>query len=411
MNSTAGVNTTGNVTVASAFVPTTGNKTLDAIIGFVLLLLGVLIPVLICCLKEKIELIMGALEATVECLIDMPCLLIQPVFGFAVRAAAFCLALIGLAYIVSVGDVQRYEASEYLPSGVLRTFDFEDDELPYLFGYMFIAMWIYEFIVAWEQIAFCYATQSWFFAPYVNGRKDISQSVWLVGFVVGITYHMGTLVFGSLILAIFRIVYLIIWYIHKQLQGSDDGGAVNAAARGVAAACMCCIACVESLMRYINKQVYLIVVVNSNGFCTAAKIVVQVMLSEMVTFALLEGATKAFQVVGGLAITGLGAWITWLVITTSSYFTDPDSEHFIASPEYVTIAAGVICAIVAGMFMNIFDVVSDSILMCACLDKKHRKENGLGPNECLPPRLRALLGKGSKEHFGGDGSESESESE
>mmetsp|Transcript_132880 Transcript_132880/g.384190 ORF Transcript_132880/g.384190 Transcript_132880/m.384190 type:complete len:676 (-) Transcript_132880:166-2193(-) len=383
-----------NGTSVDEFFPSTGHKTADTAISITLLVIGLLIAIAACCLKRSIDIVVSTLAATLECLQDMPIMLAQPLIGVVLRMVYLAVAFIGLVWMVSIGDVARVDVHEYVPAGFARTFTYDNEQLAYIGIYTLIALWLLEFGAALEQFSFIYSTQMWFFAPYGSTagmrKKQVNQFWMLRGSFLGLTYHLGTLAFGSALLAILRGLYLVLSFVYKQAKdNSEDNNAVVNCAAGC---CLCCIACWEKVIRYMNKMVYVIVSIRSESFCASAEEMVQIVATEFAALGMLEGATKLFQLGGLISITGSGGYLSWLVLTKVSAFNSLDSPHFVPQPEYVTAAAAIASFIIAGVFMDVFDTVSDTILFCWAVDKKTRKESGLPPNEDLPGALRDLFG-------------------
>mmetsp|Transcript_118815 Transcript_118815/g.341080 ORF Transcript_118815/g.341080 Transcript_118815/m.341080 type:complete len:703 (+) Transcript_118815:59-2167(+) len=386
------------LTTENFFAPSTGYKWADITIAIVAMVIGLAIPIVACCAKHSIDLALGSLAAALECLQDMPLLLLQPVFSVVFKLIYLSCVILGLAFVISVGEPENYSLSQKVPAGITRTFTFKEAEVWYISAYVFIAVWFYEFFSALEQFVFIYATEMWFFAPYTKvmgiRRKSVSQLALVRGFFVGFTYHLGTLALGSLIISLFQVAYMALSVIYKQANAQSGADtATNKAVQATLGCCMCCLKCWEEIVRYLNKMVYIVVSVNSESFCTAAGTMLEITASEFLAMGILEGATKFFQLGGMLTISSLGGYLTWITLRNVDAYTDPKSDHFVAQPEYVAAAATVISAIVAGVFMRIFDVVSDTILFCWALDKKNRKDNGFPPNEDLPKSLQDLLGQ------------------
>ena len=63
-------------------------------------------------------------------------------------------------------------------------------------------------------------------------------------------FHLGTVAFGSLIIAIIRFVRAILDYIEKKLSMYN-----NDLTRCLLWCCKCCLWCLEKFMRFINRSV------------------------------------------------------------------------------------------------------------------------------------------------------------
>jgi len=336
---------------------------------------------------------LGSIGATLSCLQDMPILLLQPLVSVLVKVVFLSAAGVGMAWVMSIGAVSNYEVHSAMPAGLARQFTYTDEQMWVVLGYVFLAAWMYEFICAVEQFVFIYAVHTWYHAPYTEGmirKKSVSQLFAPKGLFLALTYYLGSMTFGSLLLAVTRMLYFVMSLVYKQAKSSGEDNNVAAAAAGC---CLCCLKCWESLVRYLNKMVYTIVLANSTGFCSSAETMLEVVASEFVAMALLEGATKVFQATGLVTITGAGSYLTWLTLRHVEAFNSPTSVHFVPQPEYLTIAAGILSSVIGMVFMEVFDVVSDTTLLCWALDKKTRKERGMAPNPHTPDALKSLLEK------------------
>lgn len=389
-----------NITMPGMGAPTTGNKGADTAIAVACMLLGIAIAIAGCCMRRSINLVVASFAATLECLQDMPILLLQPLVSSLLRVAFMLVAFAGGAWVLSVGQVHFLDVgSSYIPAGVARSFSLQGEERYMLAGYVFIALWLLEFLKALDQFVLIYGVQMWFFAPYGQwlGRKckKVRQIGILRGICIGLTYHLGSLAFGSAILAVMRFLYFALSLMFKQMQAQagPDQNRVVAAAAGC---CLCCLRCWENVVRYFNKMAYIVICMNSQNFCSAAGTVVGIVASEFAALGLIEWATKFFQLGGILSITSAGAYLVWLLLTTVPTFSSPASPHFVPQPESVTVAAGAVSLVVAATFMDVFDTLSDAILVCWALDKRNREKNGMAPNPHLPAGLRRMLPGGGK---------------
>lgn len=77
---------------------------------------------------------------------------------------------------------------------------------------------------------------------------------------------MGTLAFGSLIITICRIIRVILEYIDSKLKKYDNA---------VTKAIMCCLKCffwmLESFLKFLNKNAYIMCAIHGKHFCASAK--------------------------------------------------------------------------------------------------------------------------------------------
>ena len=80
-----------------------------------------------------------------------------------------------------------------------------------LFGFF----WGLFFIEALDQMVLAGAFASWY---WVLNKKDIPKMPLMSSFYRTFRYHIGTLAFGSLIIAIIRMIRVLIEYIEEKLK-------------------------------------------------------------------------------------------------------------------------------------------------------------------------------------------------
>jgi len=381
---------TVNVTVP--FVPTTGSKSWDTAIGIFLVLLGILAAALGCYIQRSIDMVTASLKVTTMAIFDMPSLLLTPVVHAAVRLIILSVGGVGLALVISVGDVKAVDANEYVPHGLARGFDYTDDEQLLIVGYLLVVAWIYELWLALEQFVLAYSAQLWYSSKLVLGRKQVQCMPATRGLVVGLTYNLGSLAFGSALMLLFRVLHAVLSFVYRKVQAeSDEKEGTNDVAKGAAASCLCCLACWESLIRFLSKHTYTVLAIESSGFFQSAEKAALALVTESAAIGVLEGATTVFQVAGVASISGTCGWLTWLLLRNMAIFTEPGSQYFVSHPELVAAVGALVGLAVSDAFMVIFETVADSLIICWILDSTYRKDNTLGLSPNVPPQFRELL--------------------
>lgn len=79
-------------------------------------------------------------------------------------------------------------------------------------------------------------------------------------------YHLGTLAFGSLIIAICRMIRVGLEYLDHKLKKYD-----NAFVRAILCCMKCFFWCLEKFLKFINKNAYIMCAIHGKNFCGSAK--------------------------------------------------------------------------------------------------------------------------------------------
>jgi len=392
-------------------MPGTGDRNWDLAIGIICLVVGFVFLVITVCCNEAIQVAIGVIEATSECMMTMRSLFIEPIVTVSYKALVLAGLMVGFALLLSCGEMTSSSIEQYAamtapgaPSGILRSFSYTEDEYKLILLYIFIIYWVLELANATSQFVLAYIVQAWYFTPYHEGHKDDIPSCTLVkGYLVAWMFHLGSLAYGSFIIAVTRLIRLVLSQIVKQAKG--DG---NAALACVAAALGCCVYCFQKCMEFINKNAYMDIAVNSNNFCTAAYNAFWFIVKSMPEIATLNGACWIFMLAGVGGITGCSCYVCFISVGYFDVYSNPTSEWYVSDKVMVTSFAGFVAFIVSYSFMTVFDMVADTILFCFVVEKNRRNPQHKNPInddvQYAPNRLSELAGGAFEKH-----SESESE--
>merc|ERR1712050_415871 len=98
----------------------------------------------------------------------------------------------------------------------------------------------------------------------------------------------------------------------------------------MSAACVCCTACFNSWLLHVCKNAYIDMAINgTRSFCGAANKAADLLANAGKEVVALAGATWLFTLTGLCAVSGVGAYITHIVITNIDAFSLPTSKWYI----------------------------------------------------------------------------------
>lgn len=128
---------------------------------------------------------------------------------------------------------------------------------------MFGMFWGVFFFTAFIEIVLAGAFASWY---WTMPKSQLEPSPLMSSFKRACRFHLGTIAFGSLIITIIRMIRLLLDALKNSLKKSD-----NAAARLLITCFECLFQMLEDLMKFINRNAYIVCAVHGYGFCTSAK--------------------------------------------------------------------------------------------------------------------------------------------
>lgn len=335
----------------------------DVIFGVCGFAIGGAFLIVACCFMGSLDTAVGCIEAACECLFQEPTLLLEPFISLTSKVITLVMMTGGILSLVSCGNVA--------PSGevgIMRTFEWTDQEKGFMCFLVFMTFWLLEFGNAMSQYVLAWATQMWYFTPYEGDRKrDVPSCGICKGYVNVMTHHMGTIALGSLMIASLRVIRLIVMGLVRQMQA--EGNCVGAC---IAKVCVCIITFFQDFLAFLNKNAYMDVAITSENFCSAASRAMGVMVEEGSVVAILNGAQAIFTITGMGLICGIPGFLTFVACKRLDTFSNPESLHYVETPKWVALASMMVCAIIGVSFMLVFDTVGDTILYCFAIDSRRQ---------------------------------------
>merc|ERR1712216_732445 len=111
------------------------------------------------------------------------------------------------------------------PGQCMSAEDYEKFQRHIVFFNLFMALWIYFFILAIFKTVIATAVSNWYFYkadPENNlGTTGLLMPV-LVATTIVYRYHLGSMAFGSFLLAALTAIRMAFEYMQKQLTGQGD---------------------------------------------------------------------------------------------------------------------------------------------------------------------------------------------
>lgn len=246
-----------------------------------------------------------------------------------------------------------------------------------VFGFL----WLMFFIGAFNDmvLAVTFATWYWTFkkrdVPFFTLSKAIFQTVF---------YHLGTLAFGSLILAICRMIRLVLEYLERKLKKMD-----NAFSRAI----FCCLKCffwlLETFLRFLSKNAYIMCAIHGKNFCTSARDAFQLTMRNFLRVVTLDKVTDFLFFISKLLLTGAAGTGTYFFLVNNA---DMIPLHYVAVP--VTIVS--ICAfLITSVFFSVYSMAVDTLFLCF-LEDIERNDGTPEKPYYMSKHLMKILGKRNK---------------
>mmetsp|Transcript_21923 Transcript_21923/g.28404 ORF Transcript_21923/g.28404 Transcript_21923/m.28404 type:complete len:512 (+) Transcript_21923:173-1708(+) len=234
-------------------------------VGWLCIIFLVIYICVIFFLRKRINLAMGVVKESCKALADMPLIVVFPLIqlcGFIVFMVFWVLYVVYLA-----GTAEVSESSKTTEGYTTRELTYSSDAKKRGWYFLFCYFWTSEFILALGQIVLALCFAKWYFQK--GDTRKLGSSVLFTCIRQGMFYHMGTAAFGSLIIAVIKMIRAMLAYLQKKVQAS--GTPASKFLKPVFCCIQCCLWCFEKCMKFLNKNAYIQTAIFSYSFCKAAK--------------------------------------------------------------------------------------------------------------------------------------------
>ena len=152
---------------------------------------------------------------------------------------------------------------------------------------------------------------------YWTRNKSLTSSLTYIGDSLFKTtvFHLGTAAFGSLIIAIFSFIRMVLEYIERKYLAASPGFV-----KYMLSFCKCCFWCLEKFIRFINRNAYIICAIKGTNFCKSAQSAFNLLMRNLVRVAVLDRVVDFLLFLGKLVIVLITGAVSYLAF--AGYFPD-----------------------------------------------------------------------------------------
>ena len=314
--------------------------------AIVMWVLAGVFALLICCLWKRIKLAIQMIKAAADFVTDKKSVLLSPIIVILFMGIFIMLWVLTFAFVFSVGEI-RYD-----PGDMFGDMVWTKTHTVFVYLTIFALLWGVSFLMSTNIFVISVMCSGWYFGRYDGKEVGLCTAFFWAWF-----YHLGSLAFGSLIIAILWAVQLILKYMYQKAKETGQ----NSAALKMA---ICCVNCLERIMKFLNKHAYIEVGLRCYSFCGAAAKSVQVMTTNFLRFTALAGLVELFLIMGTIIISVCTTLIGYGILKGYGHATNIEFETI--GPLVIIF---MIAFVISMLFNNVFDVSADTMLHCYVLDE------------------------------------------
>ncbi|MEN2496142.1 MAG: hypothetical protein MHMPM18_000701 [Marteilia pararefringens] len=321
-------------------------------------ILATIISSLACCLTvsmlKRIHIAIAILEEATKFVASVPMILIQPLYAIFFTIFAW-IVFSTLIFSLVVPNVPIVEEDGF-------TVRFENDSFRFLSLLpLFFMLWVCQITNDSTEYVIAGSMARWYFtrdkkrlkSPILNTIRDL------------LTYHFGSIAFGSFLIAVLKFVRAVMYYVAKRLESAQ---------LNLCQSCLSCIqcflSCFEKSIKFLTRNAYIEMAISGKGFLTSAKDSFKFMVDHALSLVALNAIT--------FILLWFSRFIIVLIISFSAFYWqknhyDDNQYNYSFS---AAVVSGLVAFYVAHIFMDVYDMSIDSLFYCFCKDKDHHKSTG-----------------------------------
>jgi hypothetical protein len=257
-------------------------------------------------------------------------------------------AMINSNFTKSLGNATITIGGSYLAMQILEGY--------HLFG----TLWTLAFISAFSYTVMAGAVGNWYFSAKGDKKKPPRFTV-LASFARTLVFNTGGILFGSMIVAIIQMIRYIFQKLKKKALNKHKW------AKYVVKVIEVLLCILEAIVKFINKNAYIIMAIHGTGFCLSAKRGFQLVFNNILRFTAVNTVGEFILFLNQIVITLICGIFTYAFIQLNNTY----NWGIIIGVNYgivPTIAAGFIAFCISALTMQVYHVAIDTILMCFVYD-------------------------------------------
>lgn len=306
-------------------------------------------------MRKRIMLAIGIVKEAARAVAAMPILIFMPIFQ-AIGIVIFLVPwLIYVLFLASSGEMKVVTPNDD-DEVQFRTMEY-DTNTKYAFLYMlFCYFWTSQFIVALGQIVLAMSVSAWYFN---RDKKEEGNNTVFWSFKTTTLYHLGTIAYGSLIIAIIKTIRAVLTYLQKKAKKSK-----NKVLLIILSCVQCCMWCLEKCMKFLNKNAYIQTAIHGYSFCKACRAAF-FLIARNILRVIAVSMVSDFVLFLGLVFVPIATVLLCYLLL--AYQRSEDSINGIIGP---LICVGFLAYFVSLMFSEIFGMAINTIMCCYVADEE-----------------------------------------
>lgn len=324
--------------------------------------LSALSALLMLCCYSAIKIGIAVFKTTAQYVQANMQIFLLPIAGFFTALIWYALWFGGSIMVFSTGT----PAPRNAPYAFLTEIKWTDMTKYIFFFQVFMLFWINAFMVGATEFVIGASAVCWYFECNTDTK---GKGTVMKGYKWLFRYHLGSVAFGSFVIAVCQMLRFLFEYYRKKIQSAAPSKLVKA---------LLCLTgyllyLMDKCVKFITKNAYIQIVCTCDSFCRAAWNSFALIIKNADRFGAGLSIGTVFNFFGIGCIVALNAGAGYLFMTNYSSVVQIDD------PIPPTVALGIVSGVIGAMFLSIFSYSTDAIMQAFLLDESLRFQGNNRP--------------------------------
>eukprot|EP00276_Gloeochaete_wittrockiana_P000795 CAMPEP_0184672956 /NCGR_PEP_ID=MMETSP0308-20130426/86409_1 /TAXON_ID=38269 /ORGANISM="Gloeochaete witrockiana, Strain SAG 46.84" /LENGTH=573 /DNA_ID=CAMNT_0027120383 /DNA_START=56 /DNA_END=1777 /DNA_ORIENTATION=- len=334
--------------VNSDYLVTSDHRDAMKICAYIMCAIDVVALLLVLVLFRQVRIAVAIIKEASDAVRTMPSVILFPLVTLLLLTALWVYWILVFAFLASAGTYDK----------ATKSFNYDSVLQGCIVYHLFGLLWTYQFIVAIGLTTLAGAFAAYYFT---SDKKAVEQLAVWSSFGRVFRYHLGSLAFGSLLIAIIQLIRAIMAYLHRQAQLAQ-----NQIAQFIFGAIQYCLLCFERFLQFLNKNAFIMIAIYGKSFCASAGNAAKLLLSNILRLAAISVISDFLLFLGKIAITASCTSLAFVWMSQDPRYTTGTAKLNSVILPLVVVFLG--SYTIATAFISVFDIAIDTIFLCFCAD-------------------------------------------
>ncbi|CAD6185560.1 unnamed protein product [Caenorhabditis auriculariae] len=340
----------------------------------------VLLLIVLLFIRKRISIAVALIEESSKAVGSMMSTLVFPLFPFLLHILPS-----GYRHLAKKNTSTKCDCNSNTPGCQFYGAEAPGDRIFYLQLYnLFAFFWLSCFVTALGDISLAGAFASHYWARDKN--IDLPSFPVLRALTRALRYNLGSLAFGSLLIAIVKLIRVILEYIDHKFGKTE-----NRVIKYIMMALKCCFWCLEVFFKFLTKNAYIMMAIYGHNFFSSAKDSFMLITRNIVRTVVIHKVAGILLFLGKAMIT-LGAGVIAFYYFSGRWIVEgiPHVDLYYYFGPIVIVVLGSYC--MADLFFDVYEMAVDTTFICFLEDSEQNDGTPEKPYY-MSAKLLEILGK------------------